>query len=264
MKFEDVFRHTFKALRQQIAPEVKRHVDFILPSIAMVETCRADDFDFFRPAIDAGRLTADNMHHAANRYHLGKTNSGRPIFWMIDETGTPLDAHIGTSGWLSTLLKKREPLLQGWQVEHCLFGQHLLMSDVRWKKEDGRGSRNATLCPPTSPLSPQPSNISVVERMKSAVVLSELYPESLWLATGYPMNLTPEVLKPLDGRRVVLFPPTDESQDTYFAWLEVADQARRLYHLDISVSSILKDHCSPAQKHRCIDLLDFLFDPPPE
>ena len=259
MKFEDVFRHTFKALRQQIAPEVKRQVDFILPSIAMVEACRGDDFDFFRPAIDTGRLTVDNMHHAANRYHLGRTKSGKPIFWMIDETGTPLDAHIGTSGWLSTLLKKREPLLQGWQVEHCLFGQHLLMSDVRWKKEDGRGSRNATLSP-TSPLSPQQSNISVVESERSAVVLSELYPESLWMATGYAANLRVELLKPLDGRRVVLFPPTDESQDTYFAWLEVADQARRMYSLDISVSTVLEENATPDQKARKIDLVDYLFE----
>ena len=238
MKFEDVFRHTFKALRQQIAPEVKRQVDFILPSIAMVEACRADDFDFFRQAIDAGLLTVDDMHHAANRYHLGKTNSGRPIFWMIDETGTPIDAHIGTSGWLSTLLKKREPLLQGWQVEHCLFGQHLLTSDLR----------------------PQISSVCIVESERSAVVLSELYPESLWMATGYAANLRVELMKPLDGRRVVLFPPTDESQDTYFAWLEVADQARRMYSLDISVSTVLEENATPDQKRRKIDLVDYLFE----
>lgn len=238
MKFEDVFRHTFKALRQQIGSEVKRQVDFILPSIAMVEACRADDFDFFRPAIDTGRLTVDNMHHAANRYHLGKTKSGRPIFWMIDETGTPLDAHIGTSGWLSTLLKKREPLLQGWQVEHCLFGQHLLTSD----------------------LIPQTSSVSIVESERSAVVLSELYPESLWMATGYAANLRAELMKSLDDRRVVLFPPTDESQDTYFAWLEVADQARRMYHLDISVSTVLEENATPDQKRRKIDLVDYLFE----
>jgi hypothetical protein len=238
MKFEDVFRHTFKALRQQIAPEVKRQVDFILPSIAMVETCRADDFDFFRPAIDTGRLTVDNMHHAANRYHLGKTKSGKPIFWMIDETGTPIDAHIGTSGWLSTLLKKREPLLQGWQVEHCLFGQHLLTSDLR----------------------PQISSVCIVENERSAVVLSEIYPESLWMATGYAANLRVELMKPLDGRRVVLFPPTDESQDTYFAWLEVADQARRMYSLDISVSTVLEENATPDQKARKIDLIDYLFE----
>ena len=100
--------------------------DFILPSMRMVEACRADDFDFFLPFIEAGRLTAEQMHRAAARYHLGKTRSGKPLFWMISETLDPLDAHIASDDWLSSLLKARQPLLQHWCPTHCLFGQHLL------------------------------------------------------------------------------------------------------------------------------------------
>ena len=42
--------------------------------------------------------------------------------------------------------------------------------------------------------------------------------------------------------------------------LEVADQARRKYHLDITVSSLLEDHATPDQKQRCIDLVDYIFE----
>jgi hypothetical protein len=126
MKWNEVFCHTFKELEKTIAPMVKHQVDMMLPSMPMVEACRADDFDFFQPFIEAGRLTAEQMHRAAARYHLGKTRSGKPLFWMISETLDPMDAHIGSDAWLSSLLKARQPLLQHWCPTHCLFGQHLL------------------------------------------------------------------------------------------------------------------------------------------
>ena len=114
MKWNEVFCHTFKELRKHIEPEVSRPSDFMLPSFPMIEACRANDFDFFLPFLDSGRLTIEDMHHAAERYHLGKTRSGQPVFWMIDDMLQPLDAHIG-EGWISTLLKRREPLLECWR-----------------------------------------------------------------------------------------------------------------------------------------------------
>ena len=122
MKWNELFSNTFKALRPQPS-DIRHQVDFILPSMPMVEACRADDFDFFEPFIAAGKVTVEQMRHAAERYYLGKTKSGQPIFWMIDDMLTPLDAHIGST-WISTLLKVREPLLEYWQVQHCLFGLH--------------------------------------------------------------------------------------------------------------------------------------------
>jgi hypothetical protein len=91
MKWNEVFCHTFKELRKHIEPEVSRPSDFMLPSFPMIEACRANDFDFFLPFLDSGRLTIEDMHHAAERYHLGKTRSGQPVFWMIDDMLQPLD-----------------------------------------------------------------------------------------------------------------------------------------------------------------------------
>lgn len=125
MKWNDIFCNTFKSLRSQIGSEVKKQVNLMLPSMPMVEACRTNDLDSFQPFIAAGLLTGEDMHQACNRYYLGKTKTGSPIFWMIDDLHRPLDAHIGTT-WLSTLLKHREPLIKSWHVEHCLFGLHLL------------------------------------------------------------------------------------------------------------------------------------------
>ena len=153
MKWSEAFCNTFKALCQTIEPEVRKKVDMMLPSMPMVNACRADEFDFFQPLLDSGDLTVDQMHHACERYHLGKTKSGVPIFWMIDDMFQPHDAHIGDN-WISYYLKKREPLLDSWQVTRCLFGLHLLCV--------------------TKP-------ICVVESEQSAVILSEILPDSVWM-----------------------------------------------------------------------------------
>ena len=215
-------------------------VDFILPSMKMIEVCRANDFDFFQPFINTGKLTIEQMHHAAERYYLGKTKSGLPIFWMIDDMQNPLDAHIGNGTWISHLLKKRKPLLQCWSVNHCLFGLHLLTSD----------------------LSHQTSTICIVESEKTAVILSEIFPDFLWLSCGGLQMFKPELLAPLVNHKVILFPDTDETGEAYNQWLSILQQAQKLYSFryPIRISRILEDHATPDQKQRKIDIIDFLFD----
>ena len=222
---------------------------------SMIETCRADDSDFCLEAVANGWLTEEEMHHAAARYRLGKSRSGKTIFWMIDERGICRDGHIG-QGWVSQMLKAREPkLLQFWHAEHCLFGLHLLGHTDLTDPTDiypfsiihsplaQRFFLHYPLSISVAPISVKISEICVpnkpvcvVESERSAVIMSELYPQYLWLATVYPVNLTPEALKPLKGHHITLLPPSDPTGETYLVWLEIATHARRLYHLDISVS----------------------------
>ena len=237
MKWNEVFCHTFKVLKKEIEPAVKKQVDFILPSQPMIDACRADDFDFFQPFIDAGKLTIEQMHNAAERYLLGKTRSGQPIFWMLDDMQTPLDAHIGTATWMSSLLKRREPMLQYWQVQHCLFGLHL-----------------------TSDFSHQTSPIAIVESEASAVVLSELFPECIWMAYATTLHLSPDLFAPLEGRTVTLYPRTDPTLSTYLFFEELVDVTRRQYDIDLTVDSTLEDYATAEQKDRCIDILDFILE----
>ena len=234
--------------------------DFILPSMRMVEACRADDFDFFQPFIEAGRLTAEQMHRAAARYHLGKTRSGKPLFWMISETLDPMDAHIASDDWLSSLLKARQPLLQHWCPTHCLFGQHLLST-----------LNSSTTLRSALPLLRAPASlknsklytlnstpVAIVESEASAAVLSELFPEVLWMAYATVEHLDVALFAPLQGRAVAIYPSTDPSASTYLFFLDLAEAVLQRYDIHISVASILEDLATPPQKDRCIDLLGFL------
>lgn len=205
-----------------------------MPSMPMIEACRADAFDFFQPWIENGRLSVAQMQRACERYYLGKSKSGKAIFWMIDDMMEPLDAHIG-EGWISEMLKKREPMLEYWPVAHCLFGLHLLSL-----------TENKTIC--------------VVESEASAVVLSELFPESIWMAYATIGHLTPDLFAPLEGQTVILYPRTDSTLSTYLFFSDLVDQTLRLYDLDLSVDTTLEDYATAEQKEREIDLVDFLLE----
>ena len=233
MKLEEVFRYTFKALRREIGPS-RFDPDLVMPSMKMIDACRADDFSFFQPFIAAGRLTIGNMHHACSRYYMGKTKSGIPIYWMVDEMLQPLDAHIGDT-WISYMLKQREPLLEYWRPKHCLFGLHLIYQHKL--------------------------PIAIVEQESSAVILSELFPDNIWLAYATTMHLQPDLLAPLDGRDVTIYPRTDPAMNNYMFFLDYRDIIRRLYPgINLRIDTTLENHTTAEQKERCVDLLEFLAD----
>ena len=48
-------------------------------------------------------------------------------------------------------------------------------------------------------VSPQCCTVAIVESERSAVVLSELFPECIWMAYSYPSNFTVDKLAPLQG-----------------------------------------------------------------
>ena len=232
MKWNEVFCNTFKAMSERLAPEIERRVNFMLPSLPMVEACRASEFDFLQVLIGHGVLTTEQTQHATECYRLGKTKSGQTIFWMIDDMMTPLDAHIG-DGWLAQMLKAREKLLAYWPVKHCLFGLHLV---------DGS------------------KPIGIVESEASAVILSELFPECVWLAYATISHLTLEFLSPLVGRTVTIYPRTDPNMNTYVFFLDYANIVRQHYDIDLRIDTTLEQHATANQKERCIDIVDFLLD----
>lgn len=232
MKLQElVSRFSFKTLSHH------ESLDYILPSGKMVEACRADDFGFFWPWIATGRLSEAQMRHACQRYLLGKTKSGQPMYWMIDEMMTPLDAHLGTAGWLSALLKLRTPLLHYWPVSHCLFGLHLLATTSRPNQ-----------------------SVGLVESEASAVILSELFPECLWMAYATIGHLDLDLLEPLAGRVVTIYPRTDSTMDNYLFFLDYAERVSRRHTLTLHIDTTLEQHANESQKARNIDILDYLYE----
>ena len=106
--------------------------------------------------------------------------------------------------------------------------------------------------------------VCVVEAEKTAFILSELYPQYVWLAAGGLGEVQVDKFRPLRGRRVVLFPDTDPEGMAYRRWYEAAQMVMQQPFWEdsppIRVSTVLEQHASAEQKARKIDLVDFLFD----
>jgi hypothetical protein len=263
MKIDEVFCHTFKALRHELDHDRPRDTR------PMWQLRLSDQSDFCRAMVNCGYLSEEQMRRAAQRYRLGRSRDGGVIFWQIDQTGCIFDGkimHYRPDGhrdhqrhpdWVSSCLKRHylsdEPTLAA-QIgsSHCLFGTHLLMEDGRCKMADVSSQ--------TSSFRPQPSAIAVVEAEKTAVIMSERYPDVLWLAAGGLYELTAVKLFPLRGRRIILFPDTDIEGHAYATWYRVMLQAQQLLGQTIHMSPLLELHATPEQKRAKIDIADYLFN----
>ena len=207
---------------------------------------------FCTSLVSTGLLSEKQMHSAADRYHLGISKDGGVVFWLIDDSRIIRNGKImfyepnchrskeRHPSWVTAELIKSGRLTPNVDNPKCLFGLHLL---------NPQASRSLSLS----------KGIAVVESEKSAVILSELFPDYLWLASGGKTMLNAELFKPLGDRRIILFPDTDETGETYRLWSEIASEATKLYKSRIHVSNLLELKATAAQKSAKIDMVDFLF-----
>ena len=237
MKLEDCFPYTFKAMRARLGIQSTPPMsggDREGLHVSWVDRARSDDSELCHEMITTYGFTEEQMHRDAKRFKLGRSKSGKTIYWMIDEMGIHYDGCIGDS-YVSSMLKIRFPeIATSIDLGSCLFGQHQLFA-----------CRDAP--------------IGLVESARSAVLLSEIYPDLIWMAYVIGVGFTEYSLEPLQGHKIILYPNAEDGLNDYLAFLDIADHARRKFHLDVTVSSFLEDHATPDQKSRGIDLVDYLF-----
>ena len=211
---------------------------------SIVDRAISTDTIFCRSLVSEGYLTEAQMRHAAQRYRLGRSKDGAVVFWEIDEEQQIRDGKLmyyhdnchrikeQNASWVSAKLKTSMGLPDELEPKRCLFGLHLLE---------------------------EKATVAVVEAEKTAVILSEHYPDVLWMASGGLTMLNASKLYPLREHRLVLFPDTDETGKTFQQWKSVAEAAQEFFKFPIRVSPILEIHATPEQKAAKIDLVDYLF-----
>ncbi len=227
---------------------------------------------FCKSVVSAGYLTEPQLRHAAERYRLGCSKEGGVIFWEIDDqqrvhTGKIMyyqpDCHRDKQHnptWVHSLMKDKLPA--NYELQHCLFGLHLLSSHP--DPLMGRGYLNVRATGGTVAEEKNRSGnkgVAIVESEKTAIILSEKFPDFIWLSCGGLQMFKPELLAPLVNHKVVIFPDTDETGEAYKQWLAVLQQAQRQYvfKYPLRISRLLENHASLEQKQRKIDLVDFLY-----
>ena len=248
MKLSQILSPSFREMREAL---YQKSFTLYHPA-SMVQKSLSVDSQFCRALVNCGYLSFGQMLHAACRYRLGASRSGRVIFWQIDNEGIPHDGKIvcyepnchrskkddEKPTWVKTLLRCRnhEPK-SDLELPHCLFGLHLL-------RESG-------------------GEVAIVEAEKTAVIMSEHFPQYIWLASGGLTELQDFKFRPLRGRKVVLFPDTDTDGTAFRTWHRIAQEVMASPFWEgsppIRVSGILEQKATPAQKEAKIDLIDFLF-----
>ena len=186
--------------------------NFIEPTIIKrLQGQRNTFIDFLLTLFEQPKVAA-----AVERYCIGGDSMCRTIFPNIDQEGRCVggavipylanghrDKSKGASNIHAELKRKNKTLpTQGDQV---LFGSHLLR-----------------LYPTAS--------VGVVESQKSAVILSVIYPNLIWLATAGMTNFNARLLAPIYDRNVVAYPDvngvqvwTQRAKDLPFKNIRVSD-----------------------------------------
>lgn len=260
MKLSEVLTPSFRLLGRELGLKVEVFEGRLVIIAPMWRKAMSTKSQFCHAVVSAGYLTEAQMQRAARRYRLGCTRLGGVIFWQIAADGDIYDGKVmyyqedchrdklRHPTWVSTLLAHRNRWADAERMttRHCFFGTHLL--------RDSCNSFNSLL----------KKNIAVVESEKSAVILSEHFPQHVWLATGGQGNVQTYKFRPLRGHRVILFPDTDPDGKTFKAWYEAALLVMQQPFWEdsppISVSPLLEQHATTEQKRRKIDLVDFLFE----
>ena len=118
-------------------------------------------------------------------------------------------------------------LPEGFVLNQCLFGEHLLRSD------DIRKS------------------VALVEAEKTALLGSLVFPDYVWVAVGGKENFKPERMVALCNRTVIVFPDVDAFDD----WKE---KARKLFlPKRVIVCDLLERLSSAAEREAKVDVGDW-------
>ncbi len=201
--------------RTQASPSPQRLTPL---SMQLVDACHSPQSTFWlwyasRCARALG-FDSETVRRVYESYHIGVADHGDIIFWQIDEQQRVRTGHImtygpdghrhGHSGWVHDDLQRgrmRGQLPDGFVLQQCLFGQHLL------------------------PARPE-AHVGIVESEKTALIMAARHPQILWLATCGSSGLSPDKLECLRGRRFTLFPDSG----CFDKWKGVMDNTKGLQY----------------------------------
>ena len=174
-------------------------------------------------------FTKEQVATVLARYRTGSTRDGRIIYWQIDEwwqvrTGKVMaynpDGHRRKDGkgnvcWVHSIrvdgIRFGEML-----ASQCLFGLHLASPLPLPRRGDSNTARQDS--PPWKGLGE--ASPCLVESEKTALIMSILCPGRVWLATGGKQNFKEQMVAPLAGMEVLLFPDADALTDWYTRAME--------------------------------------------
>lgn len=182
----------------------------------------------------------EKVKNVIDKYKLGTSKhwTGSTIFWQIDNqnkvhhgkvmlydksNGKRLKNNVG-KGYISSVRSVLK--LDHFNLKQCLFGLHLVDEKAK--------------------------SIAVVEAEKTAIVMSIIMPEYIWLSTGSLTGFKYENLQPIRKYNIIAFP----DKDCFNTWQTKADELKK-YGFKINVNDILENSNLPKGS----DIADIVLQP---
>lgn len=102
--------------------------------------------------------------------------------------------------------------------------------------------------------------IAIVESEKTAIIMSEIYSDYLWMACGSLGGIKKSLLEPIFDRRIILFPDLSKKNKkgltAYDIWKEKAELLKSK-GFKIEISTILEKNGSEIEKEEGCDIADY-------
>jgi len=202
------------------------------------------------------RLFSENdVKKAISKYSIGTSKywKGATVFWQIDNylkvragkvflydsiTGNRSKEKDGKSliTWAHRILK-----LKKYKLKQCLFGLHLVNKIIPWDDDfidcDEEELNNKI--------------IAIVESEKTAVIMSILKPELIWMATGSLKGFKHDMLLPIKSFKILAFP----DKSAYSIWSKKAIELNKL-----GFKIIVNDYLEKLKYTEGSDLVDIFIE----
>ena len=270
MKLREILTPSFRSIGAELGIHVEVFEGRLVTWSPRWRQALSPDSAFCKALVANDILTEPQMLRAVLRYRLGCSRSGGVIFWQINQQEETCDGKImyyrpdchrdknHNPNWVSAILTKR----YGWEkgtTRHCFFGLHQLS-----KSPFGYTDAVKIIDERYEPLGAVGGDVALVEAEKTAVIMSEIYPQYIWLAAGGLGEVQVDKFRPLRGRKLILFPDTDPKGIAFKRWSDAAALVQQQLFWEnsppIYVSDILERKSTPDQKSRKIDIADYYLE----
>lgn len=199
---------------------------------------KANVFTDYLRRIFGDRLTLNLIE----RFHIGtasnwqnSTGKNSTIFWQIDDEQNTRGGKImlydengrrrKDGKYIIWHYRTRRGFTQNYTLVQCLFGLHQLETESETK------------------------TVAIVESEKTAVIMTAIKPDLIWLATGGVYGAKPHECEALHGRNVILFADLGAEE----IWGEYAAECRKN-----GIRAYLKNWHVATETENGLDIADFL------
>jgi len=190
------------------------------------------------------KFDVDKVDRTFKRYQVGTSNKWRrsTVFWQIDSNENIRSGKIMCYDSITGKRDKKKfnwhKVPDGFKMEQCLFGAHLLANF------------------------PQNCDVGIVESEKTALICDiALNGKMLWLATGGLQGLNKDKLLEFRSRNIFLFPDLSSKNtkvSAFSSWKKKGSIIGKELNIDIRVNTLLETIATETQREEQWDLADYL------